>query len=133
MGRWWRYKWITFHPSLTIWIYVDTKRVTFKRLLKAKNKPYAIFFKGFLAMMLNTITFVGFKLRGTWCYEVQKRAKRSSFLRSKYRFEHPIRRIVLSGGSLVYVSPSSLNSTHQSLRSSLRILFCAQTQGRAAY
>ncbi|WP_308064716.1 hypothetical protein [Escherichia marmotae] len=20
MGRWWRYKWITFHPSLTIFI-----------------------------------------------------------------------------------------------------------------
>ncbi len=19
MGRWWRYKWITFHPSLTAW------------------------------------------------------------------------------------------------------------------
>ncbi|EDR60439.1 nonribosomal peptide synthetase [Yersinia pestis biovar Antiqua str. UG05-0454] len=20
MGRWWRYKWITFHPSLTGWL-----------------------------------------------------------------------------------------------------------------
>lgn len=84
-------------------------------------------------MMLNTITFVGFKQRGTWCYEVQNRAKRSAFLRSNYRFEHPIRRIAPSGGSLVDVSPSSLNSTHQSLRSPLRVLFCAQTQGSDAY
>ncbi|EIR25094.1 hypothetical protein YPPY101_0115, partial [Yersinia pestis PY-101] len=20
LGRWWRYKWITFHPSLTVWL-----------------------------------------------------------------------------------------------------------------
>nr|WKV18201.1 hypothetical protein [Escherichia coli] len=24
MGRWWRYKWITFHPSLTIVASLDT-------------------------------------------------------------------------------------------------------------
>ncbi|TYE38058.1 PhoP regulon feedback inhibition membrane protein MgrB [Escherichia coli] len=22
LGRWWRYKWITFHPSLTLWAQV---------------------------------------------------------------------------------------------------------------
>ncbi|EDV6299067.1 hypothetical protein AXL51_004624 [Salmonella enterica subsp. enterica serovar 4,[5],12:i:-] len=25
MGRWWRYKWITFHPSLTQYENIDTK------------------------------------------------------------------------------------------------------------
>ncbi|PCQ80059.1 chemotaxis protein, partial [Escherichia coli] len=23
LGRWWRYKWITFHPSLTLSIEID--------------------------------------------------------------------------------------------------------------
>lgn len=27
MGRWWRYKWITFHPSLTEWHAVEKSRL----------------------------------------------------------------------------------------------------------